>query len=89
MTILGLRRKEPLPRDGVAVKTEDVVKIEADSSTRPTQGEDDEDGEPAAKKSRGMTLEEYEAALDADDSFANVDFDSLGREPTTKTESQD
>ncbi|KIP10711.1 hypothetical protein PHLGIDRAFT_100851 [Phlebiopsis gigantea 11061_1 CR5-6] len=88
-TILDLRRKEPPPRDGVAVKTEDIVKIEADSSTRLAQGKDEEDSEPAAKKSRGMSLEEYEAALDVDDWFANVDLDTLGREPTTKTEPHD
>ena len=61
------------------------MKLESDN-TGPAQGEGDADGEPDAKRSRGMTLEEYEAVLDADDSFADIDLDALSREPTAKTE---
>ncbi|GJE84210.1 hypothetical protein PsYK624_002860 [Phanerochaete sordida] len=78
--ILALRRKEPLPAQEQSVKVEDVVKVEeVDATDRPEEGGTADEPEP--KRSRGMTLEEYEAALDADDVFASVDLDLVDPQP--------
>lgn len=78
--ILALRRKMPLPEAGAAVmqvkeetpsSVDEIVKIE-----RVHNDKIDEDPihhgdeEPDRKKTKGLSLEEYEAALDADDTFA-------------------
>lgn len=76
--ILDLRSRGPstsnTAREDVPVKVEDAVKAEdtVDAVVRATA---DKEGEPEAKRSRGMTLEEYEAAIDDDDTFAQVDLD--------------
>lgn len=77
--ILKQRRKEPIPQQGQRIKMEDVVKVENDDGS--TTLKDDASGESQPKRRRGMTLEEYEAALDADDTFASVDLDSLNPQP--------
>ncbi|OSX60264.1 hypothetical protein POSPLADRAFT_1147841 [Postia placenta MAD-698-R-SB12] len=73
-TILALRRtgvkeERPEERGGAeAGSAKPLVKIE--------QLEGDSAG-PSSKRPRAMTLEEYEAALDADDSFANLDLSNI------------
>ncbi|KAJ6539423.1 hypothetical protein B0H19DRAFT_1178960 [Mycena capillaripes] len=73
-TILGLRKKtsivEPAGKVGAVVMTGDTT----------TQQE--EDPEPPHKKTRGLTLEEYEAALDQDTTFDEIDLD-FGTEDKT------
>lgn len=79
--ILALRTKKPLPPEtGAAVKqvkeetptsADEIVKIERVHNDKI---EDDpihhEDEEPDHKRTKGLSLEEYEAALDADDTLA-------------------
>lgn len=53
---------------------ESLVKTDGEGNT------DAEDGQPETKKPRlatSMSLEEYEAALDADDTFADLDLSFL------------
>lgn len=84
--ILELKRKEPTVRASQAIiKIEDVVKVEEGDGSIGTLTGAKDSGEPEPKESRGMTLEEYEAALDSDDIFASVDLDSL--DPPPKPES--
>ena len=73
--ILGLRRKEG-PAQSEANKVEVPVKIEEDGNVDAAAEavKEDGDSEPEAKRSRTMTLEEYEAMLDADDTYADVDL---------------
>lgn len=76
--------------EGAAVKFEqsdaDVDQIEECSPEQKTREEkkevevveaviDGSGGEPDKKKCKAMSLEEYEAALDEDDTFADVDLD--------------
>jgi hypothetical protein len=72
-TILALRKKGVGNEKSREVQDVDrVVKFEKvdnkDSTVKETE-------EPESKKSRGMTLEEYEAALDLDTSFDDIDLD--------------
>lgn len=76
--ILQLRRKERVPEEEQKIKVEDVVKVEEGTSEARQDVTTDE---PESKRSRGMTLEEYEAALDAQDIFASVDLDALDPQP--------
>lgn len=87
--ILNLRRKAPRSQAEGTFRSEDVVKIEEDSSIRSAIGENDEAEKQNTKKSRGITLEEYEAALDADDSFADVVLDTVSRDPLPKAGNED
>ncbi|KAF7292392.1 Glutamine synthetase [Mycena chlorophos] len=66
-TILGLRKA----RAKVVEQAPAAPRIETDS------GEDPLSDEPPLKKARGMTVEEYEAALDEDGTFDHVDLDEL------------
>lgn len=61
-TILSLMKKGTAASTSENIKSEDVVKTE-DS--------------PDTKKPRLLTLEEYEAALDADPTFDNVDLENI------------
>lgn len=76
--ILDLRSRGPstsnTAREDVPVKVEDAVKAEDTVDGIVCETADKED-EPEAKRSRGMPLEEYEAAIDDDDTFAQVDLD--------------
>lgn len=82
--ILGLRKKGPPPA-AIKVEAGDMVKFEEADATGTLKREGDELDGPDPKKSRGMTLEEYEAALDADDAFTNVDPDLILGEAVHKT----
>ena len=81
--VLALRKKQKIsiPNAEEAVASappdrEDIINIfvkveQADSLQEPRSSEDDE---PDRKKARGLSLEEYEAALDQDNSFDDVEF---------------
>ncbi|KAG1907108.1 uncharacterized protein F5891DRAFT_940717 [Suillus fuscotomentosus] len=75
--ILSLRKKDRSTVAETAVKG-DVVKLEANHDSRPAQGaggiQSGTSEGPEHKKARTMTLEEYEAALDQDDTFDDVDL---------------
>ncbi|KAG1833346.1 hypothetical protein EV424DRAFT_1617649 [Suillus variegatus] len=75
--ILSLRKKDRSTVAETAVKG-DVVKLEVNQDSRPTQGaggiQSGTSEGPEHKKARTMTLEEYEAALDQDDTFHDVDL---------------
>ncbi|KAG1806733.1 uncharacterized protein HD556DRAFT_334202 [Suillus plorans] len=75
--ILSLRKKDRSTVAETAVKG-DVVKLEVNHDSRPTQGaggiQSGTSEGPEHKKARAMTLEEYEAALDQDDTFNDVDL---------------
>ncbi|KAJ7781158.1 hypothetical protein B0H16DRAFT_1404408 [Mycena metata] len=73
-TILGLRKVSSTVEP--AGKVEAVVMTEGES-TPP------EDGEPPSKKGRALTFEEYEAALDQDTTFDNIDLDQYVGTDTT------
>ncbi|KAJ7904595.1 hypothetical protein B0H14DRAFT_2663580 [Mycena olivaceomarginata] len=65
-TILGLRKAtsvsaEPAGKADAIVKSEPMPQVE--------------DCEPPLKKTRGLTLEEYEAVLDQDTTFDDIDLD--------------
>lgn len=59
----------------------EVVKFEAEDNDKIEEtthdSHEDVDESTPQKKVKTMTLEEYEAALDADDTFANIDLDKL------------
>ncbi|THH32881.1 hypothetical protein EUX98_g1289 [Antrodiella citrinella] len=91
--ILGLRKKVEGPTmegptmdgDGDVVDTDKIVQMQTADEEFDKMANEAEEPEP--KKARGMTLEEYEAALDADDAFNDLDFgigdlpgDSMGIE---------
>lgn len=67
--ILDLRKKGLGPTQDGGGKQE-TPKIGYESSEGIGAGE-----EPRTKKARALTLEEYEAALDADTTFNDVDLD--------------
>lgn len=72
--ILALRKPASSGVSDTAAKSEAVdaiVKFEDADKV----GVDDEDTSPERKKPRGMTLEEYEAALDEDTTFDDVNLD--------------
>ncbi|KAG2056353.1 hypothetical protein BDR06DRAFT_1006064 [Suillus hirtellus] len=75
--ILSLRKKDRSAVAETAVKG-DVVKLEVNHDSRPTQGaggiQSGTSEGSEHKKARTMTLEEYEAALDQDDTFNDVDL---------------
>lgn len=80
--ILSLRRKlERVPAKTSIASVQDVVKIGdaellargVDHNTDPKEG-DRETCEPERKKQRTLTVEEYEAMLDEDLTFNNVDL---------------
>ncbi|KAG2116110.1 uncharacterized protein F5147DRAFT_676008 [Suillus discolor] len=75
--ILSLRKKDRSTVAETAVKS-DVVKLEVSHDSRPAQGaggiQSGTSEGPEHKKARTMTLEEYEAALDQDDTFNDVDL---------------
>ena len=64
--------------DGESVGTDKIVKVDvADGEDKMENGSSQtatEEQEPERKKARGMTLEEYEAALDADETFNDLDL---------------
>lgn len=84
-TILALRRtgvkeERPEERGGAeAGSAKPLVKIEQleGDSAGPSVDASRIMEEPESKRPRAMTLEEYEAALDADDSFANLDLSNI------------
>ena len=99
-TILALRKKVD---DGGKKSGGDNGSVEADKIVKIQTTEGDEDDkephdtsqgteEPSQKKSRGMTLEEYEAALDADDTFDDLDLSMVDVPgdplPTKETDSK-
>jgi len=63
-TILGLRKKSST--------VEPAGKVDAVVKSEPIQ---QEDSEPPQKKARGLTFEEYEAALDQDPTFDEIELD--------------
>ncbi|KAG1783256.1 hypothetical protein EV702DRAFT_1176445 [Suillus placidus] len=75
--ILSLRKKDRGTVAEIAVKGE-VVKLEANHDSRAADGpsgiQSGMSEGPEHKKARTMTLEEYEAALDQDDTFDDVDL---------------
>lgn len=89
--ILDLRKQSPSRRAGLSPKGEEKPGLDKEDDgppvgvTAPEQEEyikneegEQGEGEPEAKKARTgvhMTLEEYEAALDADDAFDSIDLD--------------
>ncbi|TFK43459.1 hypothetical protein BDQ12DRAFT_731481 [Crucibulum laeve] len=77
-SILALREKnavalgyDPSVAESTAVKVENVDEVANGVET----------DEPERKKARGMTLEEYEAALDEDTTFNDVDLDFATETP--------
>ncbi|KAL4241938.1 hypothetical protein ABKN59_000495 [Abortiporus biennis] len=82
-TILGLRKVQTLKdvkeetseENNVTVdkmvKFADYDKVESEGA-KTSHGNESESEEPPHKKSRGMTVEEYEAMLDADPAFDNI-----------------
>jgi hypothetical protein len=75
--ILSLRKKDRSTAAETAVKGE-VVKLEVNHDSRAAEGpggiQSSTSEGPEQKKARTMTLEEYEAALDQDDTFDDVDL---------------
>ncbi|KAJ7276479.1 hypothetical protein B0H12DRAFT_24606 [Mycena haematopus] len=71
-TILGLRKSTGSVK--LAGKIDAVVKSESIQY--------EEDSEPPQKRTRGLTLEEYEAELDQDNTFDDIDLD-LGTDDKT------
>ncbi|KAJ6628697.1 hypothetical protein B0H10DRAFT_1940108 [Mycena sp. CBHHK59/15] len=69
-TILALRKKtknvEPTKKAVVAIRIENNGGLKEEGDLNP---------EPPQKKIRSLTLEEYEAALDQDTTFYNIDLD--------------
>jgi hypothetical protein len=76
--ILSLRKKDRSTIAETAMKDE-VVKLDVDHNSRAAEGpvgtQSGTSEGPEHKKARTMTLEEYEAALDQDDTFDDVDLD--------------
>jgi hypothetical protein len=70
--ILELRKKGGTIQDSKEETTDGVVKFEVvdEAGIKGTRSEDG----PETKKARGMTLEEYEAALDQDSTFDGIDI---------------
>ncbi|TCD69650.1 hypothetical protein EIP91_006667 [Steccherinum ochraceum] len=90
-TILGLRKKveDKAAESGLQEadggegrQVDKIVKVDAVPEDDKTEGEAEE---PDHKKARGMTLEEYEAALDADDTFNDLGWDTPDNIPTEGT----
>lgn len=76
-TILGLKKVVDKTEKGGGEEeirgTDKIVKLQSmDDEDKVAEAE-----EPDRKKARGMTLEEYETALDADDTFNDLDL-SIG-----------
>lgn len=75
--ILSLRKKDRSTVAETAMKDE-VVKLDVNHDSRATEGpsgiQSGMSEGPGHKKARTMTLEEYEAALDQDDTFDDVDL---------------
>ncbi|KAI0773438.1 hypothetical protein BC629DRAFT_1291076 [Irpex lacteus] len=69
--ILSLRKGQSSGKSPLVKFEEDADKIEQSLRVPDT----DAAAEPDTKKPRTMTLEEYEAALDEDDTFADVNLD--------------
>ncbi|KAH9951615.1 hypothetical protein B0H21DRAFT_716738 [Amylocystis lapponica] len=77
--ILALRKARAKNEEDVAEAArgvDDIVKIEPPAAENDlTAGEPEQSGsQPERKRPRVMTVEEYEAALDADTTFDNVDL---------------
>ncbi|KAG2757343.1 hypothetical protein P692DRAFT_20948436 [Suillus brevipes Sb2] len=76
--ILSLRKKDRSTIAETAMKDE-VVKLDVNHNSRAAEGpvgtQSGTSEGPEHKKARTMTLEEYEAALDQDDTFDDVDLD--------------
>ncbi|KAF7964588.1 hypothetical protein HWV62_5383, partial [Athelia sp. TMB] len=82
--VLALRKKHKtsvgnVKEDAVATEPQDCqhnlkifVKVERANSLQELHNS--EDDEPDRKKARGLSLEDYEAALDQDTSFDDVEF---------------
>jgi len=73
-TVLDLRKREPIDPQ------QSDISIEAQKPTINNESEGvlgSQEVEPVQKKARLLTLEEYEAALDQDHTFDNVDLDFL------------
>jgi len=67
--ILDLRKKGSRPaQDGLGKEEKPTIGYESSEAVGA-------DEEPRTKKGRTLTLEEYEAALDADTTFNDVDLD--------------
>lgn len=81
-TILALGKKvedggKKSGGDNGSVETDKIIKIqttEGDEDDKEPHDTSQGTEEPCQKKSRGMTLEEYEAALDADNTFDDLDL---------------
>jgi hypothetical protein len=71
--ILELRKKGGMVQDVKKETADGLVKFENvdESEQVKTVGSDDE---PDTKKAKGMSLEEYEAALDQDPTFDGIDI---------------
>lgn len=91
-TVLGLRKVddgENKEGDGENSSPDKAVKIQSMNGAEDKTADDYQTTEvkgPDRKKARGMTLEEYEAALDVDNTFNDLDLGDLPGDAVTATD---